>query len=120
MLEKIGRIDVANPEQVAVFLDKKIKSIVIVGEHKAVEQLSKQVMDIAVKLEEELEEENQLVTKVLQLKHYELSLVRASRLEQQIKKDGVDIQIKGDTREIVLQVINVSSEVLPKVAVILS
>lgn len=119
MLEKIERIDVPNPELIAVFLDKKTKSIIIVGEHKAVEQLSKQVVDIAVKLEEDLEEENQLVTKALRLRHYELSLVRASRLEQQIKKDGVDMEIKGDTKEIVLKVINVCSEVLPEVVVIL-
>lgn len=97
-------MNVPDPDKVTVFTNGQKKAVTIVGERQAVKDLSRQVKDVASRLEEVLEQESQEVTKVLELKHFEVSLVRASRLEQQIKRDGVVVELNTESRELIIKV----------------
>jgi len=66
--------------------------------------VSRQICGVIEKIEETFDQENDVITKQLQLKHFEITLARASRLESKMQKENVQCEIKGDTRQIVLKV----------------
>ncbi|XP_052771969.1 protein mono-ADP-ribosyltransferase PARP14-like [Mya arenaria] len=96
-------LTVNRPEAVALFPDKQASSVVIVGEKNEVLKLEAQIRNVIAKLEDELEMSNETVTKVIKLRHFEMTMMRALRIDKKPNIPDLEIQIDGAEREVVLK-----------------
>ncbi|XP_053377233.1 protein mono-ADP-ribosyltransferase PARP14-like isoform X2 [Mercenaria mercenaria] len=103
MKERLQEIEVPDPESVAVFLESNVCVIVLVGAKDPVLTTSKQIKGIINDIEKKMENERQIITKKRKLKHYEMALVRASRLEATLKKMLTEFSIDNEQREIIFK-----------------
>ena len=99
----LNTMNVPDPHMIGVFIEKP-RGITIAGERVAVANLTKEIQTFISGLEEQLEQDKQQVTKMVPLRQYELTLMRACRLDQQLKKKGGDIQVDNENRQIIVQV----------------
>lgn len=101
---RLQQIEVADPESIAVFIENKECSIVLTGEKATAKALAAKINNIIDDIENSFEKESQLITKTRKLKHYEMALVRAARLETTLKKMLTDFKIDNEQREVICKV----------------
>ncbi|XP_060567744.1 protein mono-ADP-ribosyltransferase PARP14-like [Ruditapes philippinarum] len=100
MKVRLGEIAISDPEAIAVFLENSDCKIVLAGEKTIVQHLTKQIEDIIEEIENDLETKRQIITKKRQLKHYEMALIRASRIETSLKNKLAEFVINNEQREV--------------------
>ena len=101
---KLQSIKVRRPEALAIVLERKSSRIVIVGEVKEVDPLSRDIAKLITELENELEKNNKTATRTLKLKNFEYILLKASNISGRLPTENVDITMDGVTKQFTFSV----------------
>ncbi|XP_062600984.1 protein mono-ADP-ribosyltransferase PARP14-like [Saccostrea cucullata] len=98
-LEEIQKLNVPDPKKVGIVIEKNNNTIVIVGYENQVAELRENVTLIISKVVGELERRKQQVKERVQLKHYQLLLLRDDNFKEATERKFPNVEVTFDIPE---------------------
>lgn len=96
MRQKVGEINVAEPQKIVLTINNSNSTVDIVGEMKAVADLRRQIKAVVGEQHDIFERDNRQITEHVALREHEVTLLRHRDIRQSLDASDVDVQIKAE------------------------